>query len=386
MKTTLDRNGQVFLLDERIDSGNAASVEAEIRAAMDAHPGVPVLMDASSLQYISSAGLRAIMAVRNKNGGPYPVLDVSPEVYGIFEVTGFTELLDVRRRLREISIEGCEIIGRGAVGTVYRLDPDTIVKIYDVPDAMAMIGNEKRLARLAFLKGIPTPISFDIVKAGGRYGTVFELVRAVSLRDLYLQEPGREESLTKMYARVILQVHSVEMTPGELPDSRDGFLKFLDAVAEILGPELTGRLRGLLTAMPEDLHVIHGDFHMKNLMFSDDDPVLIDMDTLSVGNLVFEMAGLFAGYMTFGLDEPDNCLRFLGLPQEKVDRIWRVLLRSCTEGSAETEDRIRLLGWLRFLYLVAVLEMGLPELLGARIRRSVDNLTELAARVGSLAI
>ena len=32
--------------------------------------------------------------------------------------------------MREISIEGCELLGRGGNGEVYRLDPETIVKVY----------------------------------------------------------------------------------------------------------------------------------------------------------------------------------------------------------------------------------------------------------------
>ena len=34
------------------------------------------------------------------------------------------------RPMREISIEGCEVIGKGGNGVVYKLDPETIVKVY----------------------------------------------------------------------------------------------------------------------------------------------------------------------------------------------------------------------------------------------------------------
>ena len=32
-------------------------------------------------------------------------------------MTGFTDLLDVKKKLREFSVEGCKVIGRGAIGT-----------------------------------------------------------------------------------------------------------------------------------------------------------------------------------------------------------------------------------------------------------------------------
>jgi hypothetical protein len=32
--------------------------------------------------------------------------------------------------MREISVEGCELLGKGGNGAVYRLDEETIVKVY----------------------------------------------------------------------------------------------------------------------------------------------------------------------------------------------------------------------------------------------------------------
>ena len=34
------------------------------------------------------------------------------------------------RPMREISIEGCEVLGKGGNGIVYKLDTETIVKVY----------------------------------------------------------------------------------------------------------------------------------------------------------------------------------------------------------------------------------------------------------------
>jgi len=384
MKTTLENNTLTIFLEGRIDSGNVASVEAELMSALV--PGAAVVLDAGELEYVSSAGLRMLLKLQRGLDAALPVLNVSPAVYEILEVTGFTSILDVRKRLREVSVEGCEIIGRGAVGTVYRLDADTIVKVYDVPDAMAMIENEQRLAKLAFLHGIPTAISYDIVKVGARYGVVFELLRASTLASRFQSEPEKTDSLVSSYADVIRLVHAVELTPGELPDSRDTFARYIDVLEDELGETLAARLRALLDAMPRDLHVIHGDIHMKNLLFSGDEPILIDMDTLSVGNLAFEFAGLFVGYKAFAEDEPGNSLRFYGLPQEQMDHIWDELLTYFPGASGQGEDRIRVLAYIRYLYLLVKLEMGVPELREIRIRKALDRLALLSERVDGLGI
>ena len=53
------------------------------------------------------------MKVRKQAGSEVRIFDVSPEVYDILDMTGFTELLTVEKRFREISVDGCEIIGKG---------------------------------------------------------------------------------------------------------------------------------------------------------------------------------------------------------------------------------------------------------------------------------
>ena len=106
MQTRLE-NGTLTLYPEgRIDSANAAAAEAEILAAAAEAGGADIAVDAERLQYISSAGLRVLLKLRKQVKKPVAVLNVSPEVYEIFETTGFTDLLNVRRRLREVSTSG----------------------------------------------------------------------------------------------------------------------------------------------------------------------------------------------------------------------------------------------------------------------------------------
>ena len=190
MKIDLEGDKMVAHPEGRIDSINASAIGHELNAMMDDHPGLPLVIDASALQYISSAGLRVLLGLAERQEQKLAVQNVSPEVYNILEMTGFTELLNVSRRLREISVDGCEIVGRGAIGTVYRIDADTIVKVYDQSVNLLTIKNEQKNAKRAFLKGIPTAISYDIVKVGEKYGSVYEMLNAVNLHDLHAVQLG----------------------------------------------------------------------------------------------------------------------------------------------------------------------------------------------------
>lgn len=171
-------NTSTIRLSGRVDSGHAAELEKEIDETLKDYAGETIVIDASELDYISGAGLRVLMKIRKRTEKPVEITGVSPDVYDIFERTGFIEILEVKKRLRIVSVEGCSIVGEGFFSTVYRLDDETIVKLYNTPgsESLGMIEDGRKRARTAFVKGIPTAISYDIVRCGDRYGTVFEKV------------------------------------------------------------------------------------------------------------------------------------------------------------------------------------------------------------------
>ena len=314
---------------------------------------------------------------------------MSPEVYEILEITGFTQILNVVRKPRRISVKGCPVIGRGAVGTVYRLDEDTIVKLYDIPDSLPMIENEQKRSKQAFLRGIPTAISYDIVCSDGVYGSVFEMVKARNCNDVIVEEPERTDEIIRAYTAFLKTVHGVEMLPGEVPDARDIYAGYVRDIASALPEGMRDRLLNMLSAMPEDLHAVHGDIQMKNVMLSGDEMLLIDMETLSTGDPVFDFAGLFMAYIAFNEDEPGNSIGFIGIDDETCLRIFRDVLRIYLDTDDEAalrlaEDRAAVLGYIRFLYLLIVLKLGKPELMEIRLRHTAERLEALLERTDSL--
>lgn len=391
MKGKRENNQLIVSLEGKISSENAEEVRSALQKFREENPDCAIVIDAGTLTYISSAGLRVLLETAKKQGNDLTILNVLPSVYEIFEITGFTSLMDIRKKMREISIDGCEIIGKGAIGTVYRIDEDTIVKVYELPDSLSMIENEQKLAKMAFIKGVPTAISYDIVKVGEKYGSVFEMLKAETYNDLLIQEPEKKEEIVRGYARFLRQIHQVEMNRGELPEAKNIYLKYLDGLRPVFSDALYDRLHALFSRMPENLHLIHGDIQMKNVMLSGDEPLLIDMDTLCVGDPVFDLMGLLVTYRIFNEDDPTNTMQFLGLPVETCTFIEEKTLEYYFEGCsreelAEAEKRILLVACVRFLFLIINLGIGLPELKQIRIDHTLARLQELSEEVDSLEV
>ena len=130
MKYCLEEAQLICFLEGRIDSSNAPALERELSDVIAAHPGKQLVLDASELAYLSSAALRMLLRISRSLPQRLSIRNVSPEVYDVLDVTGFCQLMDVQRSMRQLDISGCQEIGRGAIGTVYLLDPDTVVKVY----------------------------------------------------------------------------------------------------------------------------------------------------------------------------------------------------------------------------------------------------------------
>ena len=131
-------------LTGRIDSGNAPQTEAEILEQLKNNGNEPVILDAADLKYISSAGLRVILRIK-KNYPDLSIINVNSDVYETFDMTGFTEMMQIKKAYKIVSVEGCEEVGRGAKGAIYKIDQDNVVKVYLNADALEDI----QRARLA---------------------------------------------------------------------------------------------------------------------------------------------------------------------------------------------------------------------------------------------
>ena len=147
----------------------------------------------------------------------------------------------------------------------------------------------------------------------------------------------------------------------------------------------------MLEAMPEDLHFVHGDIHMKNIMLSGGEPLLIDMETLCVGDPVFDLQGLYVTYQAFGEDDPNNAMEFLGISNELCDYIWeKTLDHYFSDRDAalrpELEAKIRILAYVNFLHLLADFGTGGEALTRLRVEHTLAHLRELLGRVDSLAV
>ena len=84
-----------YTLTGRLDTVTSPELESDMKHSLD---GVQkLLMDFSGLEYLSSSGLRVLLAAQKvmNNQGEMILHNVNDTIMEVFEITGFSEILTI---------------------------------------------------------------------------------------------------------------------------------------------------------------------------------------------------------------------------------------------------------------------------------------------------
>ena len=383
MEFRTDKNILYINLEGKIDATNAPEFEEKINEIKNANQGMHTVLDADNLEYISSAGLRVLLRLR-KAEPDLAIINVSPEVYSVFEMTGFTEMIKIEKTYPRISLEGCEFIAKGANGAVYRYDDETIVKQYFNRDALPEIMQERENSRKAFVLGVNTAIPYGIVRIGDGYGSLTELLNATSVTKLIRANTEDLSQSVAYFIDTIKEVHSIETQSGDLPDFKKWVLEWVDFLENYLDEAHANKMRNLIEGIPDSNFIIHGDYHTNNVMVQNGEPILIDMDTLAVGHPVLELGSMYNAYVGFGELDKSGVEDFFGFDIETAKRFWRLSLARYLGTDDEkaiddVENKAKIIGYMRLLR--RCLRRNADEI---TVNHYKANLTEALDKVDTL--
>ena len=311
----LDNEVLTVTLDGRLDTEAASKFEADLNAIRTENAHTSMVVDASGLEYVASSGLRIILKLV-KSEKNFKLENVCAAVYEVFEVTGFSKIIQMTKALRKVDLSKCEKIGAGGNGAVYRISEDEIVKVNFNPDTYETLEQELAKAKEAFFLGVPTAISFDMVDCGeGKKGVVYEIIKSSTLGENIQKDPSRMEELTEKYIEQINLLHSIHTDNPVYGSAKDSYRKQVEAASKYLTEEEGELLNLILEALPEGDRLVHGDAHPKNIMIQNGEMLWIDMEGMSVGHPIYDLIsiavilnGMRTDEMSIGICGMDNTI------------------------------------------------------------------------------
>ena len=285
---------------------------------------------------------------------------------------------------RKLSLEQVKLVGEGYASWVYELENGDVVKVLK-HNGREDAEREIRLAKWAFLKGIPTAISYDVVDVDGHPGLVYESLGRDNLRNAFRDHPERFDDILSDYLTLLRTVNGVCDEEGRLPNAIDLYRTLLQDVAGLLTPDETAKASALLSTVPETNHIIHGDCQIKNVRIVDGKLFLIDLDTLSRGDPIFELAALFIcyrGYPTLSDEEFDS---FFEISKKTTSRILDGLLDGYYPNISEAakQENARKVAFLGWLSMLARVKADMPEdekaleMMLGRFRDALNGVNDL---------
>lgn len=253
-------------------------------------------------------------------------------------------------KIRDMTLDGLERISRGGTGECWRIDDETLLKLYyeGMPEEWAI--REKECARTAFTIGVPTAISFEVVRVGKRLGVIYESLKGKTLSREMQECPEKIPEIAKQYADLAKTLHTVRGDSAKFGKSTDAIRKVLPMI-DYAEPETVDRIRAFLDRLDTYTAYVHGDFHPNNVMACEDGLMLIDLGGFSVGCPLFDIATT----RFCMLDSPEarsgGVSSFTGLTREQHLSFWKAFEQAYSGNDAEQEQLtgdIELLKLLRF--------------------------------------
>ncbi len=342
MKNEFKDGALTFYLTGRIDSSNASSLEKELLNDCSLLDNVDIAFDTENLQYISSAGLRVLLTVKKVTKSNVRIINVPDEVFDILDVTGFTDIFQVERKMRFVPVRGCKRISSALNGEIFQLSDDEMIKVYGEDISLGEIKKERQNAQTAMAFGVPTLIPFDVVQCEKGYGLVYEKAEMTSLAYLISHEPESLKRYAGMLADMLRELHSTEIPAGKLPDIKERYRKWIGKIDD---PERSkaGVFAGLINSIPDSGRYVHGDINLNSVMVKGDEILLLDMSGSARGNYLFDLQALFASLVAIESKQEGYCRKTFGLSRASCITFWNEFF---AEYMRDRKDDIRLVNEL----------------------------------------
>lgn len=243
------------------------------------------------------------------------------------------------KKYKEISVDGCALLGRGAKGEVYRYDEELVIKVFNENNTYKDVEREIALARKAFILGIPTAISFGIVSVGDRYGAMFEIVDSETVSQCISRAPRQAKTYARVMANLARTIHSTSAgDESDFPNVTERLKDYVEGGIAREDSSLAQKCMKLVNTVAPFNTLIHGDFHTGNVFMQKGEPLLIDMDRISTGHPIAEISDFYYTYVVRSEMRPSSFEEFMGFSYEVSKKFYRYFLTNYLQ--TDDEDRI----------------------------------------------
>ena len=192
--------------------------------------------------------------------------------------------------MRDIDVSALESVGRAGSGP-WLLAGDTILKTYAHGEPLQTFEQAQAVFeayRVAYDAGAATPRPEEIVSTGDGFGVVVEYVMGIALPAHIAFGSYSPQEAGEALGLLLRRLHGSRCTEGR--DVHADFRRYARVLATRLPSRIADRLVSLVDGIPSSSTFLHGDVHVSNVVVSQSEPRLIDLELCGFGHPVFDLA------------------------------------------------------------------------------------------------
>ncbi|MBR0147249.1 MAG: phosphotransferase [Eubacterium sp.] len=262
--------------------------------------------------------------------------------------------------MKEISVDNLDIIAQGGMGKIYRINNEQILKVFN-DISVEDLQRQKETAVEVFKSMVPTPISYEIVKAGGKYGIIYEFLNGSSVGKAIADHPERVREMGEKMGELFSQLHAASIKDLTLEYMNDRVNTWIDRIENTFIKEKDARmLREIIEAIPRGNCVLHCDFHEGNVMIQNGEYVLIDIDEVCIGHPLYDLTYHYINH-EFLAKQPQMLLKSTGLTPKLAKqsaRITREIYFSAMDKKTERMYKDLMASFVPFLLVMNLGRIG----------------------------
>ena len=336
---SVEKDKVIVFLPECVNEQNATGVKNDLLSIISSRDDLIPVINCKNLKYISSSGLRCLLTVLKKYGkGKISMINVGKAINEILEMTGFVNIFHVSKAVQPIDISGCRRIAVGINGDFYDLKNGIMVKVFSEDVTLEEAELEIEMAKKALINGIPTPISFTVVKCGESYGVLYEEIEPVTILQKIKEKSTDEGNFIFKVADFVRELHNTKVDTSDLPSVKKRYLDLIDKAGKRMGASKVSNLKELVNRMDDRPTFLHGDLSLDNVFIVGDELMVMDMASCGYGHPIFDLSSLYASLVAIELDKPGYCERKLGLDRLKCRYLWRLFINRYLADDSKVKD------------------------------------------------
>ncbi|MDO4478705.1 MAG: phosphotransferase [Lachnospiraceae bacterium] len=245
---------------------------------------------------------------------------------------------------RNIDLSASPLLGEGQCSQVFEYGDDCVVKLFYDNLPQEAIRHEYNTMRTCFENGLAAVNCYELVSYQGRIGILMQKVSGISLEQAVLEHPEKLPFFAEKMALNLASIHAKHSSGASMP-AADRF--YADCIDKCLSghwitEEEHRKLHALVEAIPTQNGMIHGDYHVLNMMIEQDEIRMIDLADVQLGHPIYDLliANIYLHFMPLNMTDLYRTL--IKLAPEDSCRMWDIFLKTYFRTDDEARlDRIK---------------------------------------------